>query len=83
MVRTRRPQPLWPPVPSSVTVYGHFLHGDTGGLTVVTCDASFLGWGAVLGTSADDAGKLIVGTLAGDLEQIQREGEAGAQALAS
>jgi hypothetical protein len=74
-------QPLWPPVPSSV--YGRFLRGDTEGVTVITYDASFLGWGAILRTSADEVGELIVGTLAEDLEQVQREGEAGAQALAS
>ena len=75
-------QPLWPPVASSV--YGKFLQGHsstTTGVSVITYDASHLGWGAIARNHHSQAGLLVVGSLPDGLEQVQREGEAGVLAL--
>mmetsp|Transcript_41415 Transcript_41415/g.86539 ORF Transcript_41415/g.86539 Transcript_41415/m.86539 type:complete len:453 (-) Transcript_41415:58-1416(-) len=54
-------QPLWPVVPSSL--YGAFLAGEERDacILVITFDASVHGWAAVLRTSPEEHGVVIVG----------------------
>jgi hypothetical protein len=77
---------LWPPVPSSL--YGAFLRGETAGtnVVVVTCDCSYIGWGATIRSSASQTPTLIVSTWAGNEvrdAQVHRETCGGCLALES
>jgi len=76
--------PLWPFVPS--TLYAAFLAGETGlaRVVVITWDASQFGWGMVLRSWDNPAGKVVVGTLpdSPDMQhQVRREACGGCLAF--
>jgi hypothetical protein len=64
----RAGQPLWPTVASSF--HGAFLRGDIEAARplVITYDASVSGWGAVLRTTPDEPGRVVVGGFQHELE---------------
>ena len=81
-----RGRPMWP-LPAS-SAYRLFLEGRTEGLRVATVvwDSSPAGWGAVVRTTAEGEGKLIIGTFESGTtdnfnHQVRRETRGGVLAF--